>query len=160
MRLYQGDARTLKIPNTGSCYVVWTQNYFTQMAGRALILLLLLLMVVVVVVVVVLFWDIYITAESRELSLKLWKYYQNLFTGLVITIWSHNHHSISFWEMGKQNFQHTVLSKKRVHGCFLFYVLIYILTFKDIHKYLLCIRNIISHVKNDWAIWFFWKAQT
>ena len=57
------------------------------------------------------------SAERTKSSLKCCKNYENRFTVLVIiTIWSRNHHSISFWKIGKQSLYHTVLNNKQVHA--------------------------------------------
>ena len=60
------------------------------------------------------FSGIYVRVESAPFPLKWCKDYQNQFIGLIIIIvWSRNHHSISFWEMGKVFM--LVLSNKWVH---------------------------------------------
>lgn len=55
------------------------------------------------------------TVVITKFSLKWCRNYQNWFTGLVITIWNCKYHNISFWEVGKQFFYHTVLRNKQVH---------------------------------------------
>ena len=51
-------------------------------------------------------FQMFMSQQRAQNSLKkVCKNYQNWFIGLVIiTVWSCNYHSISFWEIGKQSF--------------------------------------------------------
>ena len=92
-------------------------------------------------------FDIYHSSEHTVL--KWCKNYQNRFTGLiVITIWSCNHCSISFWET--DSFHQTVLSNKWVH--------VYN-AFEWLFFFNLCIKSVFSCAKTDWAIWYCWKPK-
>ena len=94
--------------------------------------------------------DSYITVESTQLSLKWCKNYQHQFTGLVIlTIWSQNHHRISFWEISKESFHQS--AQQQVGAGLKHDLVTFINTF--------CTFINIVQYKKDRAMWFCWKPR-
>ena len=89
----------------------------------------------VTLILFVIFSDICITVESAAFSLKWCKNDQNRFSGLVIiTVWSHNHHSISFWEIGSVFSTQTLATNRRLLQT----------PFGNISKHVLCISSTMS----------------